>query len=308
MPPQSRLEQALARRVARAVRQFGLVEPGDRILVALSGGKDYHALLHLLERMRARVPIPFELVAVHLDQNQPGHDTSSLEAYLLGRGFEYHILRVDTYSVVRQMTEPGQTTCFICSRLRRGILYQAAVDLGCSKIALGHHREDVLATLLLNLVFSGQLKAMPPKLVSDDWRNVVIRPLVFCAEQDLAHLSSDMGFPILPCSLCSAQQDHKRDAMMAVLHRIEAENPGALSRMIAGLTHVRPTHLLDTGLWQALGLQGLVKGSSNSGEPGEPVRNRPRQRPAGPGSSQRDHDDSTSEVTGLDAGGSSTIP
>ncbi len=267
----ARLEQALARRVARAVRQYDLVEPGDRILVALSGGKDSHVLLHLLDRMRSRVPIDFELVAVHLDQGQPAHDTLLLEQYLADRGFEFRILRVDTYSVVRKMTQPGQTPCFMCSRLRRGILYQAAVDMGCSKIALGHHREDVLATLLLNLVYSGQLKAMPPRLVSDDGRNVVIRPLIFCAEQDLARLAEARGFPILPCGLCSSQEDQKRDAMKAVLLRLEADHPGALSRMIAGLTNVRPSHLLDLSLWQALGLDPRPVASSNAGSPaGDP--------------------------------------
>ncbi len=256
-----KLVQSLARRVARATRQFGLISDGDRVLVALSGGKDSHALLYLLERMRTRAPIRFDLVAVHVHQGAPGHDVSALETYLQAHGFDYHILRVNTYSVVKTMTLPGQTPCFMCSRLRRGILYQAAVDLNCSSIALGHHREDVLATLLLNLVYSGQLKAMPPRLRSDDGRNTVIRPLMFCAEKDLARLARDKGFPILPCGLCSNQQNQKRDAMMGVLHQIEAEHPGALSRMIAGLTHVRPTHLADKALWKALDLDYLLTGT-----------------------------------------------
>ncbi len=252
--PLSKLELKLNRRVAKAVTAFRLIEDGDRIMVALSGGKDSHAMLHLLHAMRARVPIDFELIAVHLDQAQPGYDGRSLVDYLEARGYAYRIIRADTYSIVREKTKPGQAYCFLCSRLRRGLLYRAALDLGCNKIALGHHREDALETLLLNLIFSGQLKTMPAWLTSDDGRNTVIRPLIYCEESDLARLADEKAFPILPCNLCGSQEKLQRREVRKVLDEIEARWPGASARMLAGLGHVRPSHLLDPGLWARLGM------------------------------------------------------
>jgi len=254
----SKLERSLYRRFAQAVREFDLIQDGDRIMVAVSGGKDSYALLHFLDIMRRRAPVRFDLIAVHLDQAQPGYDGRPLEGYLQEHGYDYRLLHRDTYSIVVEKTLPGQAYCFMCSRLRRGILYQAALELGCTKIALGHHRDDALETLMLNLIFSGQLKAMPPKLVSDDRRNTVIRPLIYCGTPELKQLAVEHGFPILPCNLCGTQENLQRVAMRTMLDQIEAANPGARNRMLAALINVRPSHLLDRKLWDALQLPGLA--------------------------------------------------
>jgi tRNA 2-thiocytidine biosynthesis protein TtcA len=253
----STLERSLYRRVGQAVRDYHLIDDGDHIMVAISGGKDSYALLHFLHVMRKRAPVKFELTAVHLDQVQPGYDGRPLEDWLKEKGYPHRILHRDTYSIVKDKTAPGQAYCFMCSRLRRGILYQTAVDMGCNKIALGHHRDDALETLMLNLIFTGQLKSMPPKLMSDDRRNVVIRPLIYCGEPELHRFAAEQRFPILPCNLCGSQENLQRKAVRRLLDQIEAANPGARSRMLAGLTNVRPTHLLDRKLYSALGLEGL---------------------------------------------------
>jgi tRNA 2-thiocytidine biosynthesis protein TtcA len=255
----SPVERSLYRRFNQAVRDFRLLEPGDRVMVAVSGGKDSYAMLHFLRVMQGRAPFRFELIAVHLDQAQPGYDGKPLADWLTKEGYDHRILHRDTYSVVKEKTAPGQAYCFLCSRMRRGILYDTAVELGCNKIALGHHRDDALETLLLNLVFSGQLKSMPPKLFSDDGRNVVIRPLIYCGEPELVAFSNEQAFPILPCNLCGSQPNLQRKAMRRLLDQIEADNPGARNRMLAGLVNVRPTHLLDRTLWNALGLAGLAE-------------------------------------------------
>lgn len=246
--PGGPLERLLLRDVGRAIAAWNLVEDGDRIMVAVSGGKDSYGLLVLLEALRRRAPVRFELVAVHLDQGHPGYDGRPLEAWLSAQGFAHRILREDTYSVVTDKIPEGKTYCSLCSRLRRGILYRAASELGCNKIALGHHQDDALETLLLNLFFAGKLAAMPARLVSDDGRHVVIRPLIYCPEPTLARFAEERAFPILPCNLCGSQSEAQRKQMKALLARLEAEHPGLKSTMLAALGNVVPSHLLDRDL------------------------------------------------------------
>lgn len=250
----AQLEKELARELGRCIADFDLITKGDRIMVCMSGGKDSYTLLHLLERARRRAPVPFSLLAVHLDQGHPGYDNAPLRGFLEQQGFEYRILREDTYSVVKAHVPEGKTYCALCSRLRRGVLYNAAVALGCSKIALGHHRDDAIETLLLNLMFSGSIKSMPPKLCSDDGRNVVIRPLLYCAEAQIAELARALAFPILPCDLCGSQDNLKRKQVKALLASLEQTAPKVKDSMLAALKNVRGSHLLDVDLWSALGL------------------------------------------------------
>jgi tRNA 2-thiocytidine biosynthesis protein TtcA len=250
-----KLEHELAREVGRCIADFSLIEDGDRVMVCLSGGKDSYTLLHLLERARKRAPIRFELLAVHLDQGHPGYDGSPLKGWLEQGGYDYRILSEDTYSIVTEHVPAGKTYCSLCSRLRRGVLYNAAERLGCSKIALGHHRDDAIETLMLNLMFAGQLKSMPPKLVSDDARNVVIRPLLYSAEPKIAEFARLMNYPILPCDLCGSQEQLKRKQVKALLATLEQTAPQVKESMLAALGNVRPSHLLDQGLWQKLGLE-----------------------------------------------------
>jgi tRNA 2-thiocytidine biosynthesis protein TtcA len=251
----SSVRQRLLRRMGEAIGDFDLIEEGDRILVAVSGGKDSYGLLALLDDMQPRAPVRFETLAWHLDQGQPDYDGAPLREWLVRRGRPFEIVRQDTYSVVKDKIPEGKTYCSLCSRLRRGILYDAAVALGCNKIALGHHREDALETLLLNLFFTGQLKTMPAKLVSDDRRNVVIRPLLYCAESDLAEYAREAAFPILPCRLCGSQEGAERAEAKRLLAELETRIPHVRASMLRALRNVRPTHLLDRGLWVALGLE-----------------------------------------------------
>jgi tRNA 2-thiocytidine biosynthesis protein TtcA len=248
------LERRLARDLARAVGDFDLLQNGDKIMVAISGGKDSYTLLHLLRRFQKSAPIELELVAVNIDQGHPGYPVDRLRGWLEQERIPHRIVFEDTYSVVKQKIPEGKTYCSLCSRLRRGILYSLAQELGCTKIALGHHRDDALATLMLNLVFSGQLKAMPPKLLSDDGQNVVIRPLIFAAEPQIARFAELQGFPILPCDLCGSQENLQRKQMQRLLDTMETTNPGTKTSMLAALRNVRPTHLLDGKLWKRLGL------------------------------------------------------
>ncbi|MEO0326274.1 MAG: tRNA 2-thiocytidine(32) synthetase TtcA [Myxococcota bacterium] len=245
---EARLERRLARDLGRCVRDFALIEAGDRVMVCVSGGKDSYTLLELLTRAQRRAPVPFELVAVHLDQGHPGYDGSSLRAWLEAQGHAHHMLREDTYSIVKKRVPAGKTTCSLCSRLRRGVLYRVAEELGCTKIALGHHRDDALETLLLNLFFAGSLGAMPPKLVSNDGRHVVIRPLLYAAEADIASYARLRDFPILPCDLCGSQPDLWRQHVKDLLADLEGRIPGLRNSMLAALGHVRPRHLLDLKL------------------------------------------------------------
>jgi tRNA 2-thiocytidine biosynthesis protein TtcA len=215
-------------------------------MVAISGGKDSYTLLHLLERARKRAPVPFDLVAVHLDQGQPGYDGAALQAWLRAQGYEHRIVREDTYQLVTKRIPQGQTYCSMCSRLRRGILYNVAEQLGCTKIALGHHRDDAIETLMLNLMFNGTLSAMPAKLVSDDGRNTVIRPLLYCSESDIGSYAMQMGFPIIPCNLCGSQENLWRQQVKEMLDDIEKRAPKVRQSMLAALKNVHTSHLLGT--------------------------------------------------------------
>ncbi len=248
----SKLEKRLLRAAASAIRDFELVEDGDKIMVAVSGGKDSYALLHLLMRLRERAPIDFELVAVNLDQGQPGYPAEIVERHLQSVGVPYRMLRRDTYSVVRRLVPEGKTTCPVCSRLRRGVLYNAAVEMGCTKIALGHHRDDLVETLLLSALYSGALKSMPAKLRSDDGRNVVIRPLCYAAEEDLAAFAAAMQFPIVPCDLCGSQPNLRRKRVKALLAELTSEHPAVKGNLLNALAHVVPSHLLDRDLQRSL--------------------------------------------------------
>lgn len=248
------IELKLRSKLMRTVHDHALLREGDRVMVCISGGKDSLTMLHLLERVQRELPFSFELVAVHLDQRQPGYDGSALRAWLASRKTPFEILSEDTYREVVARTPEGATFCAACSRLRRGILYTAAARLGANKIALGHHREDTLETFLLNLVYSGRMQAMPAKYRTDDGRFEVIRPLIECAEKDIAELARANAFPILPCNLCGSQKDLKRDQMGALLAQLEAMNPHVRQSMLGALSNVRATHLLDAELnaaWSA---------------------------------------------------------
>lgn len=244
----ARLEKRLLRATARAITDFDLVEDGDRLMVAVSGGKDSYTLLHLLTRLQARAPIRFELVAVNLDQGQPGYPAEVVERHLQAVGVPYRMLHRDTYSVVRRLVPEGKTTCSVCSRLRRGVLYNAAVELGCTKIALGHHRDDLIETLLLSALYSGALKSMPPRLHAQDGRNVVVRPLCYAAEDDIAAFARAMAFPIVPCDLCGSQPNLRRKRVKALLAELSAEHPAVKGNLLHALGHVIPSRLLDRAL------------------------------------------------------------
>jgi tRNA 2-thiocytidine biosynthesis protein TtcA len=234
----------LTRLVGRAIADFDLISAGDRILVALSGGKDSYALLLLLEAMRRRAPVEFSLVAVHLDQAQPGHDPTPLADWLSLNKFEHRIVREDTYAIVKATVPDGQIPCSMCARLRRAVLYRLADELHCTKIALGHHRDDALETLLLNLFFAGKLASMPARLRSDDGAHTVIRPLIYCAEADLAAFAASQRVPILPCNLCGSRPNDQRKQMKLLLDRLEAEHPNLRQTMLAALGNVQTSHLL----------------------------------------------------------------
>lgn len=248
MSDEADLARRIVRDVGKAVGDFGLIEDGDRIMVCVSGGKDSYALLETLRTLQRKAPVRFELVAVHLDQGQPGYDGAPLAKWLVDEGYEHHIVREDTYSIVIERVAEGSTYCSLCSRLRRGVLYSTATRLGCTKIALGHHRDDAIETLMLNLFFSGKVAAMPARLVSDDGAHVVIRPLIYCAEETLAAYAKARRFPILPCNLCGSQETAQRKQIKALLARLEGEHPGVKSSVFAALGNVRPTQLLDRGL------------------------------------------------------------
>ena len=241
----NKLVKRLRRLTGEAVADYGMIADGDKVMVCLSGGKDSYALLDMLMYLRTHAPIRFDLVAVNLDQKQPGFPEHVLPDYLARIGVPFRIEQQDTYSTVKRLIPEGKTMCSLCSRLRRGVLYRVAGELGATKIALGHHRDDILETFLLNLFYSGQLKAMPPKLRSDDGRHVVIRPLAYCEERDLADYASVRRFPIIPCSLCGSQENLKRNEMKALLRGWEKSDPGRVETMLNSLRHVRTSHLLD---------------------------------------------------------------
>jgi tRNA 2-thiocytidine biosynthesis protein TtcA len=250
----NKLQKRLRRNVGRAIQDFNMIEDGDRVMVCLSGGKDSFAMLDILRNLQARAPVRFELVAVNLDQKQPGFPERVLPDYLRAIGVSFHVIEQDTYSVVKRVIPEGKTTCGLCSRLRRGVLYTFAAERGMSKIALGHHRDDIVETLFLNLFHGGKLKAMPPKLLSDDGRHVVIRPLAYCKESDLAAYAEARRFPIIPCNLCGSQENLQRQAIKAMLRQWERQFPGRVENMFAALQNVAPSHLADPALFDFAGL------------------------------------------------------
>ena len=245
----NKLRKRLRRQAGKAIADFSMIEPDDRIMVCISGGKDSYAMLELLMALRDSAPIDFEIIAVTLDQKQPGYPEDVLPQYLETLGIPFYILERDTYSVVRSVIPEGKTTCGLCSRLRRGTLYGFAEQIGASKIALGHHRDDIVETLFLNLFFGGKLKAMPAKLKSDDGRHVVIRPLAYCRESDLEAYARVMEFPIIPCNLCGTQENLQRQEIKQMLKGWEREYPGRTETIFRALGNVAPSHLLDHDLF-----------------------------------------------------------
>jgi len=250
-----KLEKRLLRMAGQAIADYAMIAEGDRVMVCLSGGKDSHGLLDLLMTIRARAPVRFELVAVNLDQKQPGFPAEVLPGYLSRLGVPFRIETQDTYSVVKRLVPEGATACSLCSRLRRGILYRVAGELGATKIALGHHRDDILATFFLNLFYGGRMKAMSPKLVSDDGRHVVIRPLAYVREADLARYAQLRGFPIIPCDLCGSQEHLQRRQMREMLHEWERRFPGRTQNIFNALSRIVPSHLMDPALFDFRGLR-----------------------------------------------------
>ena len=254
-PDEARLRRRIGRDVGQAIADFSMIEEGDRVLCAVSGGKDSYVMHEVLTDLERRAPVRFEVLAVNVDQGHPGYPRDVLHDYMAAGGFAFQMVHEDTYSVVKAKVPEGKTTCSLCSRLRRGILYTLARELRCNKVALGHHREDIITTLMLNLLFQGQLKAMPPKLVNDAGDVVVIRPLAYCPEDDIAGYAQLRGYPIVPCVLCSGQPNHQRNVVSDLLADLDRRQPGVRASMLAALRNVRPSQLLDAGLWQALDLE-----------------------------------------------------
>ena len=250
-----KLEKRLCREVGRAIADFHMIEDGDKVMVCVSGGKDSYGLLDILLKLRARAPIRFDIVAVNLDQKQPGFPEEVLPAYLTQLGVPFHIEQQDTYGIVKRVIPEGKTTCGLCSRLRRGILYRVAGELGATKIALGHHRDDMLQTFFLNMFFAAKLKGMPPKLVSDDGKHIVIRPLAYVPEKDLIRWAQHRAFPIIPCTLCGSQENLQRKQVGEMLREWERKHPGRIENMFSALGHVVPSHLMDGALYGFKGLK-----------------------------------------------------
>jgi tRNA 2-thiocytidine biosynthesis protein TtcA len=251
----NKLQKRLRRLVGHAIEDFNMIEDGDQVMVCLSGGKDSYVLLDILLSLQKHAPVNFKLIAVNLDQKQPGFPEHLLPQYLESIGVPYHIVEQDTYSVVRRIIPEGKTTCSLCSRLRRGILYGTAEALGATKIALGHHRDDILETLFLNMFHGGTLKAMPPKLLSDDGKHIVIRPLAYCREKDLAAYAKIKAFPIIPCNLCGSQPNLQRQAIKEMMRAWDKQFPGRLEAMFRALQNVKPSHLADPTLYDFKTLQ-----------------------------------------------------
>jgi tRNA 2-thiocytidine biosynthesis protein TtcA len=250
-----KLEKRLCRQVGQAIVDFNMIEQGDRVMVCMSGGKDSYGMLDILLKMQQRAPIDFELIAVNLDQKQPGFPEHILPAYLKQLGVPFHIENQDTYSIVKDKIPVGKTMCSLCSRLRRGILYRVADELGATKIALGHHRDDMLQTFFLNIFFGGKLKGMPPKLVSDDGKHVVIRPLANVAEKDLVKWAAQRDFPIIPCTLCGSQENLQRKQVAAMIQEWERKYPGRCETMFSAMQNIVPSHLMDGQLHDFKGIK-----------------------------------------------------
>ncbi|MFJ2332879.1 tRNA 2-thiocytidine(32) synthetase TtcA [Pseudomonas helleri] len=252
---QLKLQKRLRRLTGEAVADFNMIEDGDKVMVCLSGGKDSYTLLDVLLHLQKVAPIQFSIVAVNMDQKQPGFPEYVLPAYLKSLGVEYHIVEKDTYSVVKELIPEGKTTCSLCSRLRRGTLYTFADEIGATKMALGHHRDDIVETFFLNMFFNGTLKAMPPKLRSDDGRNVVIRPLAYCNEKDIQAYSDLQQFPIIPCNLCGSQENLQRQVVKDMLQEWERKHPGRTESIFRSLQHVNPSQLADRNLFDFASLK-----------------------------------------------------
>jgi tRNA 2-thiocytidine biosynthesis protein TtcA len=251
----NKLQKRLRRQVGEAIVDYGMIRDGERVMVCLSGGKDSYTMLDILQSLQRSAPVAFDLVAVHLDQKQPGYPAHVLPAYLDRLGIEYHILEKDTYSVVRSVIPEGKTTCGLCSRLRRGTLYGFAREIGATRIALGHHRDDIVETLFLNMFFGGSLKAMPPKLRSDDGQNVLIRPLAYCREKDIERFAAERAFPIIPCNLCGSQENLQRVAIKKMLADWERQYPGRTETIFRAIGNVAPSQLADRELFDFTALE-----------------------------------------------------
>ncbi|MEQ1439277.1 tRNA 2-thiocytidine(32) synthetase TtcA [Fontimonas sp. SYSU GA230001] len=259
----NKLAKRLRRQVGQAIMDYNMIVEGDRVMVCLSGGKDSYTMLDLLLQLQAKAPVKFELVAVNLDQKQPGFPEHVLPGYLKALGVPFHILEQDTYSVVKRVIPEGKTLCSLCSRLRRGALYSYAQEQGFTKIALGHHKDDIVATFFLNLFHGGKLAAMPPKLLSDDGRNVVIRPLAYCRERDIAAYAEQKAFPIIPCNLCGSQEQLQRKQVRRMMDAWEREHPARIEQAFAALTNVAPSQLADPTLFDFAGLGGDARTASD---------------------------------------------
>ncbi|MGD0958673.1 MAG: tRNA 2-thiocytidine(32) synthetase TtcA [Methylomonas sp.] len=251
----NKLQKRLRRCVGEAIADFNMIEPGDKVMACLSGGKDSYTMLDILLNLQKTAPIGFDIIAVNLDQKQPGFPEHVLPAYLTGIGAPFHIIEHDTYSIVKRIIPEGKTTCSLCSRLRRGALYGFAREHNVTKIALGHHRDDIMETLFLNMFYAGKLKAMPPKLLSDDKRNIVIRPLAYCREKDINRFAAFKKFPIIPCNLCGSQDNLQRKAMKQMLTLWDKQFPGRLESIFASLQNIAPSQLADTGLFDFANLR-----------------------------------------------------
>lgn len=264
----NKLIKRLRRNMGKAIHDYNMIEEGDRVMVCLSGGKDSYAMLDILMELQKAAPIHFDLVAVNMDQKQPGFPEEILPAYLESLGIEYHIIEKDTYSVVKSVIPEGKTTCGLCSRLRRGTLYGFAEKIGATKIALGHHRDDIVETLFLNMFHGGRLKAMPPKLLADDKRNIIIRPLAYCSEVDLIRFAEVKEFPIIPCNLCGSQENLQRQSIKHMLKAWEEQNPGRVDNIFASMQRVSKTQLADRELFDFEGLTLDRSGSIEVGSSG----------------------------------------
>jgi len=258
----NKLQKKLRRETGRAIADFNMIQDGDKVMVCLSGGKDSYTMLEILRNLQHSAPVDFELIAVNLDQKQPGFPEHVLPEYLEKEGVNYHILEKDTYSIVKEKVPEGKTTCGLCSRLRRGSLYGFAEEIGANKIALGHHRDDIVETLFLNMFFGGKMKAMPPKLRSDDNRNVVIRPLAYCREKDIIEFARYKQYPIIPCNLCGSQENLQRQAVKDMLRRWDKEHPGRVESIFSSIQNIAPSQLADTSLFD---FEHLEQGQNQGG-------------------------------------------
>ncbi|CNJ85979.1 C32 tRNA thiolase [Yersinia mollaretii] len=254
----NKLQKRLRRNVGQAIADFNMIEEGDRVMVCLSGGKDSYTMLDILQSLQKSAPINFTLIAVNLDQKQPGFPEDILPAYLDKQGVEYKIVEENTYGIVKEIIPEGKTTCSLCSRLRRGILYRTATELGATKIALGHHRDDILQTLFLNMFYGGKLKGMPPKLMSDDGKHIVIRPLAYCREKDIERFAVAREYPIIPCNLCGSQPNLQRQVIKDMLRDWDKQYPGRIETMFSAMQNVVPSHLNDHNLFD---FKGIIHGS-----------------------------------------------